>query len=130
MDKINVQHIIAPYEADPQLAYLISTGQVKAIITEDSDLLAFGAEKVVVKMDRYGEGHQVIHQDMFRPMALPSFNLETFRYACILSGCDYLPSLPGIGLKKALDIVSKHQTVHGVNRKKKNFPFMKRLTLA
>ena len=29
------------------------------------------------------------------------FTFEKFRYMCILSGCDYLPSLPGIGLAKA-----------------------------
>ncbi|KFM77301.1 Exonuclease 1, partial [Stegodyphus mimosarum] len=29
------------------------------------------------------------------------FSFEKFRYMCILSGCDYLPSLPGIGLAKA-----------------------------
>ena len=27
--------------------------------------------------------------------------LYRFRQMCILSGCDYLPSLPGIGLRKA-----------------------------
>lgn len=29
------------------------------------------------------------------------FSFEKFRYMCILSGCDYLPSLHGIGLAKA-----------------------------
>lgn len=38
--------IVAPYEADAQLAYLNKTGMVQAVITEDSDLLAFGCKKV------------------------------------------------------------------------------------
>ena len=29
------------------------------------------------------------------------FSMELFRHACILSGCDYIASLPGIGLTKA-----------------------------
>lgn len=41
-----VDCIVAPYEADAQLAYLSKTGMVQAIITEDSDLLAFGCKKV------------------------------------------------------------------------------------
>ena len=41
-----VDCIVAPYEADAQLAYLNKTGIVQAIITEDSDLLAFGCKKV------------------------------------------------------------------------------------
>lgn len=37
---------MAPYEADAQLAYLNKAGIVQAVITEDSDLLAFGCKKV------------------------------------------------------------------------------------
>lgn len=45
-----VDCIVAPYEADAQLAYLNKTGVVQAIITEDSDLLAFGCKKVWKKI--------------------------------------------------------------------------------
>jgi len=30
---------------------------------------------------------------------------------CILSGCDYLPNIPGIGIKKAYGLISKHKTL-------------------
>lgn len=42
-----VDCLVAPYEADAQLAYLNKAGIVQAIITEDSDLLAFGCKKVL-----------------------------------------------------------------------------------
>lgn len=45
-----VDCIVAPYEADAQLAYLNKIGMVQAIITEDSDLLAFGCKKVWKKI--------------------------------------------------------------------------------
>lgn len=32
------------------------------------------------------------------------YTFEKFRYMCILSGCDYLSSLPGIGLAKACKV--------------------------
>ncbi len=41
-----VEFIVAPYEADAQLAYLAISGDVDAVITEDSDLLAYGCPKV------------------------------------------------------------------------------------
>lgn len=41
-----VDCIVAPYEADAQLAYLTKSGFAQAVITEDSDLLAFGCKKV------------------------------------------------------------------------------------
>ena len=37
--KNNVEFLVAPYEADPQLAYLSMSGFVDAVITEDSDVL-------------------------------------------------------------------------------------------
>ena len=42
-----VDCLVAPYEADAQLAYLSKAGIVQAVITEDSDLLAFGCKKVL-----------------------------------------------------------------------------------
>ena len=38
--------IVAPYEADAQLAYLSISGIAQIIISEDSDLLCFGCERV------------------------------------------------------------------------------------
>ena len=32
------------------------------------------------------------------------YSSDKFRYMCILSGCDYLPSLSGIGLNKACKV--------------------------
>lgn len=45
----NVDCIVAPYEADAQLAYLNIQNFVEFIITEDSDLLLFGAKKVIIR---------------------------------------------------------------------------------
>lgn len=41
-----VDCIVAPYEADAQLAFLTKCQLAQAVITEDSDLLAFGCKKV------------------------------------------------------------------------------------
>ena len=46
--------VVAPYEADAQLAYLARIGLVDAVITEDSDLIAFGVREVLLKMDGTG----------------------------------------------------------------------------
>jgi 5'-3' exonuclease len=40
-----VQFIVAPYEADAQMAYLARRGDVQLVITEDSDLLAYGCPR-------------------------------------------------------------------------------------
>lgn len=41
-----VDVIVAPYESDAQLTFLTKTKMAQAVVTEDSDLIAFGCEKV------------------------------------------------------------------------------------
>ena len=41
-----VDCIVAPYEADAQLAYLNKCGIAQVVITEDSDLVLFGCDRV------------------------------------------------------------------------------------
>jgi len=47
---LGVDVIVAPYEADAQLAYLSKCNIAQLIITEDSDLIVFGCEKILFKM--------------------------------------------------------------------------------
>uniref|UniRef100_A0A3Q1HJI4 Exonuclease 1 n=1 Tax=Anabas testudineus TaxID=64144 RepID=A0A3Q1HJI4_ANATE len=101
-----VDCVVAPYEADAQLAYLTKSGLAHAVITEDSDLLAFGCKKVILKMDKQGNGLEIDQSNLGRCRSLGNvFTEEKFRYMCILSGCDYLPSLQGIGLGKACKLL-------------------------
>ncbi|XP_046546181.1 exonuclease 1-like isoform X2 [Haliotis rubra] len=98
-----VDCIVAPYEADAQLAYLNKIGVAQIVVTEDSDLLLFGCDKVIFKMDVFGNGILVEQSRLNEVLKIRSdfYTFDKFRYMCILSGCDYLASLPGIGLAKA-----------------------------
>jgi exonuclease-1 len=44
--QMNVEYVVAPYEADAQLAFFGLHGHVDLVITEDSDLIAYGCPKV------------------------------------------------------------------------------------
>ncbi|XP_051156541.1 exonuclease 1 [Leptopilina boulardi] len=106
----NVDCIVAPYEADAQLAYLNISGIADVVITEDSDLTLFGCTKIFFKMDINGNGLLVEQDRIHLAMGVRAehFDMDKFRHMCILSGCDYLPSLPGIGLSKACKFILKN----------------------
>jgi len=97
--------IVAPYEADAQLAYLIKNKLVDAIITEDSDLLCFGCETVLYKLDLTGRCQKIEQKNISKVSCIKGFTIDEFRQACILSGCDYLKSIKGVGLKKAVKAI-------------------------
>ncbi|CAN7035176.1 hypothetical protein IGI04_032312 [Brassica rapa subsp. trilocularis] len=118
----NVEFIVAPYEADAQLAYLSSLeleqGGIAAVITEDSDLLAYGCKAVIFKMDRYGKGEELILDNVFQAVdqkpSFQNFDQELFTAMCVLAGCDFLPSVPGVGISRAHGFISKYQSVERV----------------
>nr|XP_039251722.1 exonuclease 1-like isoform X2 [Styela clava] len=111
--------IVAPYEADAQLAYLLKQGYAQAVVTEDSDLLCFGCEKVILKMDLTGRAQEVSLDKLELVKNLQGFTIETFRHMCILSGCDYLPSIKGIGLAKSCKALklAKNKDIYQTVRK-------------
>ena len=61
-----MQFIVAPYEADVQLAYLSINGRVDAVVTEDSDLVVYGAKRIFLKMDKHGAGQLFCQSSLVR----------------------------------------------------------------
>jgi exonuclease-1 len=109
----NVQYIVAPYEADSQMVYLEKKGIIDGILSEDSDLLVFGAKCLITKLDKYGDCVEVNrkHFTACREISLVGWSDADFRRMAILSGCDYLPGIGGLGLKTAHRMLRKHKTV-------------------
>ncbi|XP_019850771.1 PREDICTED: exonuclease 1-like [Amphimedon queenslandica] len=106
--KEKVEVIVAPYEADAQLAYLVKEGLADFVITEDSDLLAFGVSQVFFKMNDTGHGKLMELRDIAKGNpSLKGFTPDSFRHLCILCGCDYLPSVHGIGPVTAAKLMKK-----------------------
>ena len=61
-------------------------------------------------MDRSGNGFE-IDLDLLKDVTDYDFAIfkgEMFLSCCILSGCDYLDSIKGIGFKKAFKLIHEH----------------------
>lgn len=106
-----VKCLVAPYEADAQLAYLSHTGTVDVVITEDSDTLPYGCKEVVFKLDVRSGVCQCIKLEEIFLAHIPGFDLRSFTQEmfvslCVASGCDYLSSPQNYGIKRA----HKHAT--------------------
>lgn len=114
----NIHYVVAPYEADSQMVYLERKGIISGILSEDSDLLVFGAKCLITKLDKYGECVEVNrnHFTACREISLVGWSDADFRRMAILSGCDYLPSIGKMGLKTAHRMLRKHKTVEKLVR--------------
>ncbi|KAM3070027.1 Rad2 nuclease [Clarireedia jacksonii] len=118
LKKVGVQYIVAPYEADAQMVYLERQGIIDGILSEDSDLLVFGAKCLLTKLDQYGNCIEINKADFCacKDVNLTGWSDTEFRTMAILSGCDYLASINNMGLKTAYRLVRKYKTVEKVIR--------------
>ncbi|KAK1781518.1 hypothetical protein QBC45DRAFT_59143 [Copromyces sp. CBS 386.78] len=119
LKKANVPYLVAPYEADAQLIYLERQGIISGIVSEDSDLLVFGAKRLLTKMDQYGNCIE-INRSQFcavREISLTGWTDAEFRHMAIFSGCDYLKGLPRMGLKTAHRMIRKLKTPERIVKK-------------
>ncbi|KAL6721156.1 Rad2 nuclease [Lecanora helva] len=116
LKKIGVQYIVAPYEADAQLVYLERQGVIQGMLSEDSDLLVFGAKCLLTKLDQYGDCVEINRADFTacRDVNLVGWSDAEFRRMAILSGCDYLASISRMGLKSAYRYVRKYKSIEKI----------------
>lgn len=115
--KLDIDVLVAPYEADPQIAYLVREGIADFAISEDSDLIAYGCPKLLMKLQFTG-ACQVFSLDDFKknialkvnaPLSfLQTCSREQFVQVCIMGGCEYLPSIQQVGLKVAVKMFIKN----------------------
>eukprot|EP01022_Parablepharisma_sp_SALTPOND_P013074 TRINITY_DN171_c0_g1_i2.p2 TRINITY_DN171_c0_g1~~TRINITY_DN171_c0_g1_i2.p2 ORF type:complete len:573 (+),score=87.53 TRINITY_DN171_c0_g1_i2:1363-3081(+) len=111
---LQIKYIVAPYEADAQIAYLCKQKIADFAISEDSDILVYGCEDLVLKLDYEGNCENITLQKTLSDPELffctkdefvkdlTEFSTDQFIELCIIAGCDYLKNIPGIGLKRAI----------------------------
>ena len=133
--RLRVPYIVAPYEADAQLAFLVRKGHCAAAITEDSDLLPYGCPATIFKLDPLGYGRLVTWQSLQEatsaaaPGAAPGTTARLFDGTwpgewhdwagglfldmCILAGTDYFAGPRRVGLKTAHALLREHRSLEG-----------------
>lgn len=73
--------------------------------------------QIIFKMDKFGQGveFQITRLERNRELDFNGFTRQMLLEMCILSGCDYLPSLPGMGVKRAHALIQKLKCHEKVN---------------
>ncbi|KIH54318.1 XPG protein [Ancylostoma duodenale] len=107
----NVDVIVSPYESDAQLAFLVNEGLADVVVTEDSDLIAFGCEKVqfiLTYVALHGKNRLARNGPQGHAQHARTGPQQVSRRPFISFDMHYgHAGLPGIGLNKALSFFSK-----------------------
>ena len=116
-------------------------GGVDLVFTEDTDLVAYGCPRVMFKLEKSGDVKELNLETLFAgppektlaptdenatenavvgvgkkktgppPLNFAEWDYELFLSLCVLSGCDFLDNIKGLGIKKMYNILNKHRDV-------------------
>lgn len=117
---MGVPYYEAPSEAEAQCCALAKSGMVYAVATEDMDALTFGTPKLarhlMSQTSGAGKGGAGNPMEFDYNTILKELDLTSDQFVdmCILCGCDYCGRIPGIGPKKAFDLIKKHGCIEKV----------------
>jgi exonuclease-1 len=67
-------------------------------------------------MDKFGKATEICYTRLSsnQTLDLNGWSHQLIRQMCILSGCDYINSIQGIGLKTAHKLLKQHRTAENV----------------
>jgi len=109
---LRIPYVEAPDEAERYAAKLCVDGKVDCVLSEDTDVLAYGTPRFLTKIDTTRDTvveitHSVILEEM-------GIGLPTFRDLCIMCSCDYNSNIPMIGPEKSYQLLVEHETIESV----------------
>lgn len=127
---MGIPYVEAPEEADPQCVYLVKKGIADAVGSEDMDILTFGAKKLYRNINNT---NKVVEYDLDVVLDELEMDRKEFIDMCILLGCDYCPTIEGVGMKRAHDLIKEHGSIEEVidlDKYKVTEEFLQRYPLA
>lgn len=81
---MDIQFIESPYESDHQLTFMQQSGQIDAIITEDTDFVAHKNNNILYKLESNGDCFSLSYDDINKIKEFENFEYEDFLIFCIL----------------------------------------------
>lgn len=120
MDHFGIPYIQAPGEAEALASYLYSSNKIKAVLTEDTDVLAYGTGIFLSNLNTSSGICDVLYlNDILERMDL---SLQEFLDFCIMCGTDYNDNIRDIGCKKVYKIISQYKSIETFIEEEKKKP--------
>ena len=102
----------ATTEAEATCSYLNIKKKVSGVLTEDTDVLAYGAPRFLSNINTHNETcTEVKIKNVLKELNLTQ---KEFTDMCIMCGTDYNKNIPKIGPMKSYDLISKHKSIEQI----------------
>lgn len=106
---LNIPYYDAPLEAETMCADLCKRKLVDAVLSEDTDVLAYEAPIFLTKINTSEEiCVEICFDDVIRELNLTG---SQFLDLCIMFGCDYNSNIPKVGVETSFKYITKYKTI-------------------
>lgn len=109
LELFGVPYIQAPGEAEALGAYMSSIGKVKAVLTEDTDVLAYGTSIYLSDLNSSTGYCEAIY--LSEVLEALKYSLDEFLDFCVMCGTDYNDNIPGYACKTVFKFINEHRNI-------------------
>lgn len=114
-DLMGVQYLTAPTEAESMCASMALDGKVEAVVSNDSDVCAYGVQKFLYEINGMNETCiEIDYNELLTGLNLTS---DQFLDFCIMCGCDYNDNIPGIGPMNSYKLIKQFNRIENLPEK-------------
>lgn len=104
-----IPYFQAPSEAEAMCSWLTRYNILDGVLTEDTDVLAYGAKMYLSKLNISTNTCTLVdYSNILKELQLTE---EQFTELCIMCGCDYNQRIKGIGPVRILKILRKYSSI-------------------
>ena len=126
-DILRVPYTTAPDEAERFASHLCVHGKIDGVMSEDTDVLAYGTPLFLTKIDIYK--NTVVELKHPEIMETLKMTRNSFTDLCIMCGCDYNDNIHGYGWKKNYILIKDNETIEACIDEIKNLEIEKKSKL-
>ncbi len=114
---LQVPYFLAPMEAETMCSDLCIQGKVDAVLSEDTDVLAYGAPVFLTKVNTSEASCvRIRHVELLEKFKMTA---DEFLDFCIMCGTDYNKNIFRVGPHKAFQFISDYKSIDALPKKTK-----------
>jgi flap endonuclease-1 len=111
-DILSVPYIMAPMEAETVCSDLCKRGYVEGVLSDDSDVMAYGSPIMLSKLNTTdGTCTEIEYSNLLESLEL---NTNEFLDFCIMCGCDYNKNIYKVGPVKAYSYIKSYSSIENI----------------
>ena len=111
-DILSVPYLDAEFEAETLCSQLCIEGYVEGVLSEDTDVLAYGSPLFLTKIDI--SKNTCVELNLSKILKNLELNYEEFRDLCIMCGTDYNSNIFKVGPEGSFKLIKKYSNIDNI----------------